>query len=81
MALTSHDHDVVLTDRQVKSAVVSRLRENPYTEDARIKVEVHNGVVRLEGNVPTRLARTMATEEVETVPGVADIDVGITIAA
>jgi osmotically-inducible protein OsmY len=78
MALTSHDREVGLTDRQVKSTVVSRLRENPYTEDAHIKVEVHNGVVRLEGNVPTRLVRTMATEEVETVPGVADIDVGIT---
>jgi osmotically-inducible protein OsmY len=80
MALTSHDREVGLTDRQVKSTVVSRLRENPYTEDAHIKVEVHNGVVRLEGNVPTRLVRTMATEEVETVPGVADIDVGITTA-
>jgi osmotically-inducible protein OsmY len=68
-------------DREVKATIVSRLRENPYTQDARIKVSVHDGVVRLEGKVRDFGARTAAVQDVETIPGVATVDVDLTIAA
>lgn len=73
--------EVVPSDRELKSTIVSRLRENPYTEDARIKVAVHDGVVRLDGRVPTPAAKAIAVEDVETVPGVADIDSELVVAA
>lgn len=73
--------EVVPSDREMKSTIVSRLRENPYTEDAHIKVEVHDGAVRLDGQVPTPIAKAIATEDVETVPGVADIENELVIAA
>jgi osmotically-inducible protein OsmY len=70
-----------LPDREVKRTIVSRLRENPYTQDARIKVTVHHGTVRLEGDVPSQVVRLAAVQDVEAVPGVSDLDVGLTIAA
>ena len=79
-----HRHDAPdgpLPDREVKSTIVSRLRENPYTQDARIKVTVHHGAVRLEGDVPTGVVRTEAVRDVESVPGVVDLDDGLRIAA
>lgn len=75
------DLEVVPTDREVKSTIVSRLRENPYTQDARIKVAVRDGVVRLDGQVPSRLVKAVAAEDAETVPGVADVANDLTIAA
>ena len=86
MLTTSHhnhldDSNGHLPDREVKATIVSRLRENPYTQDARIKVKVHNGVVHLEGIVPTRTARSAAVHDVECVPGVTDLDIGLEIAA
>jgi len=76
-----HRQDNRLSDREVKSTIVARLRENPYTQDARIKVRVHNGAVRLEGSVPTRSVRAAAVQDVEAVPGVADLAIDLRIAA
>lgn len=75
------DPDAHLPDREVKATIVSRLRENPYTQDTRIKVTVHDGVVRLEGEVPTDDVHDEALRDVETVPGVAELDDELKIAA
>jgi osmotically-inducible protein OsmY len=74
-------HNGVVTDRQVKATVVSRLRENPYTQDAHIRVGVHHGIVHLEGEVPTPHVRSVVAEDVEAVPGVVDVEVELTVAA
>lgn len=70
-----------LTDRELRATIVSRLRENPYTQDGHIKVTVHDGIVRLSGQVPSTFARDVAAEDVETVPGVADVELGLVVAA
>jgi osmotically-inducible protein OsmY len=61
------------TDREVRSTVVHRLRENPYTDDCRIKVTVDDGVVGLGGHVHTPTARDAAVEDAWTVPGVFEV--------
>ena len=84
MLLIRHRHtepEGSIPDREVKATIVSRLRENPYTQDAHIKVTVQHGAVRLEGNVRDRDVRSAAVSDVETIPGVADLDVDLTIAA
>jgi osmotically-inducible protein OsmY len=73
--------DGSIPDREVKATIVSRLRENPYTQDARIKVTVQHGAVRLQGNVPDKHVRAAAVRDVEAIPGVADLNVDLTIAA
>jgi osmotically-inducible protein OsmY len=60
-------------DREVKSTVVHRLRENPYTADGNIKVQVSDGVVELGGTVTSIDAKAVATDDVLTVPGVLDV--------
>lgn len=61
-------------DREVKSTVVHRLRENPYTQDFRIKVSVSDGVVELGGEVDTPVAKHVATDDAWVVPGVSDVN-------
>jgi osmotically-inducible protein OsmY len=63
-----------LPDREVKSTLVHRLRENPYTADGRIRVSVSEGVVRLGGVVTSPEAREVASDDAMTVPGVTDVD-------
>lgn len=63
-----------LPDREVKSTVVSRLRENPYTADGRIRVTVNDGVVHLGGTVTSLEAREVATDDAMTIPGVTDVE-------
>ena len=65
---------VAVSDRAVKSTVVGRLRENPYTDRFRIKVDVTDGVVHLGGEVPTGVVKRAAAEGAVAVPGVAGID-------
>jgi osmotically-inducible protein OsmY len=70
-------HDRMLdapTDREVRSTVVHRLRENPYTDDCRIKVTVDDGVVGLDGRVHTPDAKVAAAEDAWAVPGVFEVD-------
>jgi osmotically-inducible protein OsmY len=73
--------ELMPSDREVKSTVVHRLRENPYTEDGRIKVSVHDGVVELDGVVPTPEAEVVAIEDVMSVPGVADVNADLVVRA
>jgi osmotically-inducible protein OsmY len=61
-------------DREVKSTVVHRLRENPYTADGRISVSVHGGVVELAGMVTSPEAREVASDDALTIPGVFDVE-------
>jgi osmotically-inducible protein OsmY len=61
------------TDREVRSTVVHRLRENPYTLDCRIKVTVDDGVVALGGHVHTPTARDAAADDAWAVPGVFEV--------
>jgi osmotically-inducible protein OsmY len=71
--------DELPTDRELKTTVVHRLRENPYTQDARIKVSVADGVVRLGGRVPTPEAKAIAADDAWSVPGVFDVANGLEI--
>jgi osmotically-inducible protein OsmY len=64
---------IELPDREVKSTVVHRLRENPYTADGRIRVSVSDGVVRLGGVVNSPEAREVAVDDARTIPGVTDV--------
>jgi osmotically-inducible protein OsmY len=61
------------TDREVRSTVVHRLRENPYTNDCRIKVTVDDGVVGLGGHVHTPTAKDAAADDAWAVPGVFEV--------
>ena len=73
--------DEQLPDRDIKATIVSRLRENPYTQGTRIKVSVHNGAVRLQGSVPSQQVRTAAVEDLDAVPGITDLELDLKIAA
>ena len=63
----------VPSDREVRSTVVHRLRENPYTDDCRIKVTVDDGQVGLEGRVHDRTAREAAADDAWAAPGVFEV--------
>jgi osmotically-inducible protein OsmY len=62
------------TDREVRSTVVHRLRENPYTVDCRIKVTVNDGHVGLRGRVHDRTAKDAAADDAWAVPGVFEVN-------
>jgi osmotically-inducible protein OsmY len=62
------------TDREVRSTVVHRLKENPYTLDCRIKVTVDDGLVVLHGHVHDRTAKEAAAADAWAVPGVFEVD-------
>jgi osmotically-inducible protein OsmY len=62
------------TDREVRSTVVHRLRENPYTSGCRIKVTVDEGTVGLGGRVDTTAAREAAVDDAWAVPGVFEVN-------
>ena len=84
MASIRHDHHAEThepSDRQLRSTIVSRLRENPYTQDGHIRVTVHHGDVRLSGRVPSTMARRVAEEDVGNLPGVANVELELDIAA
>ena len=79
---SDRDHlQVVPNDREVKSTIVSRLRENPYTQDLRIKVDVHDGVVRLDGRIDSDVAKAVAADDAVVVPGVAEVVNDLVVAA
>ena len=69
------------SDRDVKSTVVCRLRENPYTQGSRIKVQVREGVVTLVGAVASSVAKDVARGDVEMVPGVVEVADGLVVQA
>lgn len=62
------------SDHDIKSAVIHRLHGNPHTADESFRVEVHNGVVTLAGEVATALPKRAAGDEAWDTPGVVDVN-------
>src|SRR5262245_59437105 len=73
--------EYVPSDREMKSALVHRLNENPYTEDAEIKVDVDHRVIVLGGEVDTAIARRVAGDDAWDIPGVIDVSNQLVVAA
>ncbi len=69
------------TDHGIKSTVVDRLRENPYTADHDIRVDVEKGVVILTGQVSSPRAKRAAGDDAWDCPGVSDVSNQLTITA
>lgn len=67
------------TDGDIKSMVVDRLRENPFTIDDDLKVDVKQSVVILGGKVGSTLAKRAAGDDAWDTPGVADVSNQLTI--
>lgn len=61
------------TDGEIKSAIVDRLRENPYTKDDDIRVDVEKGVVILNGEVSSPRAKRAAGDDAWDYAGVSDV--------
>lgn len=61
------------SDGQIKSRIVDRLRENPYTKDCDLKVDVKQRVVILGGEVPSWIAKRAAGDDAWDTEGVADV--------
>jgi len=66
-------NDAVPSDREMKSALVHRLHENLYTQDARIKVDVDHRVIVLGVEVESPTARRVAGDDAWDTPGVVDV--------
>lgn len=60
-------------DAAIKSEIVDRLRINRYTADHQIKVDVKAGVVIVQGQVSSRLAKRAAGDDCWDTDGVADV--------
>ena len=61
------------TDGDIKSMVVDRLRENPFTKPFDLRVDVKQGVVVLGGDVGTTIAKRAAGADAWDTPGVVDV--------
>ena len=61
------------TDRDIKSMVVDRLREDEHTRNDDINVEVTQDVVILTGEVSSSLAKRAAGDDSWDTPGVVDV--------
>lgn len=61
------------SDRDLKSAVVERLQTHAHTKKEEIDVAVEDGVVTLDGEVSTRLAKRSAGDDAWDTPGVVDV--------
>jgi osmotically-inducible protein OsmY len=66
-------NDAVPNDREMKSALVHRLHENLYTQDAHIKVDVDHRVIVLGGEVDSSTAKRAAGDDAWDTPGVVDV--------
>jgi osmotically-inducible protein OsmY len=62
-----------LSDAEIKSAIVSRLKDDPYTADLDIKVDVKQHVVILGGQAPSSIAKRVAGDDAWDTPGVVDV--------
>ena len=61
------------TDSTIKAAVVERLRNNLFTKDCELRVDVKRGVVILAGVVDSRLAKRAAGDDCWDTVGVTDV--------
>jgi osmotically-inducible protein OsmY len=64
---------VAPSDGEIKSLIVERLRSNPHTKDADIKVDVKQRVVILGGEVSSWVAKRSAGDDAWDTPGVVDV--------
>lgn len=60
-------------DGTIKSEVVERLRANPHTRHHDLVVHVKDGVVILQGEVDSRVAKRAAGDDCWDTPGVVDV--------
>jgi osmotically-inducible protein OsmY len=60
-------------DSDIKSMVVDRLRENPFTKPFDLKVDVKQGVVVLGGEVSSSVAKRSAGDDAWDTVGVVDV--------
>lgn len=65
--------DEEMTDSDIKSIVVDRLRENHHTKDDYIRVDAEHGVVVLSGQVSSPLVKRAAGDDAWDVRGVKDV--------
>jgi osmotically-inducible protein OsmY len=65
--------DELPSDRQLKTVLIGRLRENILTQDARIRVEVDHRTVVLDGEVDSPIAKRVAGDDAWDTPGVVDV--------
>jgi osmotically-inducible protein OsmY len=72
--------EAVPSDREMKSALVHRLHENLYTQDARIKVDVDHRVIVLGGEVDSTTAKRVAGDDAWDTPGVVDVSNQLVVA-
>lgn len=61
------------TDDQIKSAVEDRLTDDPWLDASGVQVSVQQGIVTLEGTVPSRPAKRRAEDLADTIQGVRDV--------
>jgi osmotically-inducible protein OsmY len=64
---------MISIDEQIKQDVVSQLLWDGRVDASKIKIEVSQGIVKLEGFVPSAMARSAAVEDAEVVRGVMDV--------
>ncbi len=58
------------TDSEIAAAVLVALKWNSAVQDEKIKIQVENGIVKLEGEAETNYQRTQAKKSIESLPGV-----------
>lgn len=69
----------VLTDGDLKSMIVDRLRDNPHTKDEDIGVDVEHNVVILTGWVRSPRAKRAAGDDAWDTHGVVDVSNQLTV--
>jgi osmotically-inducible protein OsmY len=69
------------TDSVIKSEIVARLRENPYTKPFDVKVDVKGGVVILQGDVASTLVKRAAGDDSWDTEGVVDVSNQLRVAS
>ncbi len=62
------------SDGEVRALLVDQLRDDPFTRKEDIRVEVHDGVVTLSGEVSSSVARRAADDDAWATPGVNDVE-------
>jgi osmotically-inducible protein OsmY len=62
-----------LSDAEIKSALVSRLNDDPYSADLDMKVYVKQHVVILGGQAPSSIAKRVAGDDAWDTPEVVDV--------
>ncbi len=68
------------SDREIKSQLVDRLRENQHTTDDDIRVDVEQRVAILTGEVSSVVAKRAAGDDAWDTPGVADVSNQLVVA-